>query len=211
MTPHGGWGPWVDGGGWLTIDGCAVDLIYRDLDRVEDCWRRASAGEHAFGVQAGHPLGVPLLAYPGEVALGRVLADPSGVLARLHEEYQSYPPALADAVVAGLWEARFLLDGAAKVAHRGDPAYLSLMLSRALLLAAHAICARAGRWVTNEKGLVAVAARQPGAPPGFAALVHDTLALVTTDPGDAVAAARAAVEQVVASHPSSGHPHPSGE
>ena len=34
LTDRGGWGQWVDGGGWLRIDDTAVDWIYRDLDRV---------------------------------------------------------------------------------------------------------------------------------------------------------------------------------
>jgi predicted nucleotidyltransferase len=35
LTDFGGWGRWIDGGGWLRIDGQAVDWLYRDLDRVE--------------------------------------------------------------------------------------------------------------------------------------------------------------------------------
>src|SRR4051794_10449225 len=38
VTEPGGWGPWVDGGGWLTVDGHRVDWIYRDLDRVHRIW-----------------------------------------------------------------------------------------------------------------------------------------------------------------------------
>src|ERR1043165_9240718 len=34
VTPVGGWGPWIVGGGWLTIDGRKVDLLYRSLDDV---------------------------------------------------------------------------------------------------------------------------------------------------------------------------------
>lgn len=205
VTEHGGWGPWVDGGGWLRIDDHPVDLIYRDLDRVIDCWERVSAGTNAFHVQPGHPLGVPDLAYPGELATSRVLADPTGELARLRSEYREYPPALAATMVEGLWEARFLVDGAAKVVGRGDPAYLSLLLSRALLLAAHAICARAGRWVTNEKGLVAIAARMPTAPPRFAEAVGAVFAQVATEPAAAVAGARAVIDAVSrTSSPSSG-------
>jgi hypothetical protein len=34
VTVPGGWGPWVDGGAWLTIQGQRVDWIYRDLQRV---------------------------------------------------------------------------------------------------------------------------------------------------------------------------------
>src|SRR6187551_1096585 len=35
MTGFGGWGPWVNGGGWLTVDGEPVDILYRDLERVD--------------------------------------------------------------------------------------------------------------------------------------------------------------------------------
>jgi len=196
VTGHGGWGPWVDGGGWLRINGAPVDLIYRDLDRVEECWRRVSAGENTFHMQTGHPLGVPDLAYPGELALSRVLADPSGELAARHATYQAYPSALTAALLEGLGEAQFLVDGAAKVASRGDTAYLALLLARASLLAAHAICGRAGRWVTNEKGLIAIAARQPGAPAGFAEAVTSCLGLLATDAPAAVGAANAIIERV---------------
>ncbi len=196
VTQHGGWGPWVDGGGWLRIDGHPVDLIYRDLDRLDECWRRVTGGQNQFHAQTGHPLGVPDLAYPGELAQARVLADPSGELRRRHEEYQEYPPALADAVVGGLWEAEFLVGAVAKVAERGDTAYLALMLSRVLMVAAHAICARAGRWVTNEKGLIAIADRQSIAPAGFAADVTAALGAVATDPAVAVERSAAVVAAV---------------
>ena len=196
VTEHGGWGPWVDGGGWLRVDGHPVDLIYRDLDRVEDCWRRVRAGTNAFHVQTGHPLGVPDLAYPGELATSRVLADPSGELSARRAEYQAYPPALATTMIDGLWEAGFLVDGAAKVTGRDDPAYLAMLLSRAMLLAAHAICAASGRWVTNEKGLIAIAARMPTAPAGFAESVSSVLGQVMPDPATAVAEARELLEAV---------------
>jgi predicted nucleotidyltransferase len=29
VTSIGGWGPWIDGGGWLVVDGVHVDLLYR--------------------------------------------------------------------------------------------------------------------------------------------------------------------------------------
>src|SRR5215470_8955423 len=34
VTPIGGWGPWINGGGWLTIRGQAVDVLYRDLNKI---------------------------------------------------------------------------------------------------------------------------------------------------------------------------------
>ena len=34
ITLYGDWGPGVNGGGWLEIQGRKVDLLYRDLRRV---------------------------------------------------------------------------------------------------------------------------------------------------------------------------------
>ncbi|WP_446216943.1 nucleotidyltransferase domain-containing protein [Micromonospora sp. IBHARD004] len=130
LTAPGGWGPWVDGGGWLRIGGVAVDWIYRDLDRVHRSWADCRAGRYQVGVQAGHPLGFYSHAYAGEVALCQVLGDPTGELTALREETSSYPPALAVALVAGGWEAGFLLDGAAKGAAAGDAGYVAGCLFR---------------------------------------------------------------------------------
>src|SRR5205085_5533144 len=114
VTELGVWGPWVDGGGWLRIDGIPVDWIYRDLERVRAAWEDARQGRFEFHAQVGHPLGVPDFAYAGELALGAVLADPTGLLTRLQQEARNYPPALSEALVSGLWEADFLLAAARK-------------------------------------------------------------------------------------------------
>ena len=167
LTAPGGWGPWVDGGGWLRIGGVAVDWIYRDLDRVHRVWADCRAGRYEVGVQAGHPLGFYSSAYVGEVALGQVLADPTGELARLREQTEDYPAALADALVAGGWEAGFLLTGAAKASAGGDSGYVAGCLFRTVGVLAQVLHARAGRWLVNEKGMIAAAGRLPGAPPDF--------------------------------------------
>lgn len=83
----------------------------------------------------GHPLGVPDFAYPGEVALGVVLADPTGELRQLHEQTQVYPARLSDALTQGLWEALFLLDNAQKAVSRRDTIYVAGCLCRV-------VCAR---------------------------------------------------------------------
>src|SRR5215207_3251695 len=31
----GGWGPWINGGGWFKVQSQAVDFLYRDLSKVE--------------------------------------------------------------------------------------------------------------------------------------------------------------------------------
>lgn len=182
VTEPGGWGPWVDGGGWLRIGGDAVDWIYRDLDRVRRCWADAERGRYAFHGQAGHPLGVPDFSYPGELALCRILSDPTGELAALQGRVRVYPRALSEALVAGLWEADFLVGLARKAVSRGDSAYVAGCLFRLVGVCAHALHGAAGRWLINEKGAVAAAGALPGAPRQFRSRVDAAFAAVGGDP-----------------------------
>ncbi|TDD72444.1 nucleotidyltransferase domain-containing protein [Jiangella aurantiaca] len=199
VTESGAWGPWVDGGGWLIVDGIAVDWLYRDADRVQAAWRAAERGEYAFHQQAGHPLGVPDFAYAGEIALAVVLADPSGELTALRARAQQYPEPLRAALRAGLWEARFSVEIAAKAAARGDAAYVAGCLFRAVGICAHALHGHDGRWLINEKGAVTAAGALPSAPADFADRAHGLLGAAGTTAGDlsaTVDAARALVAEV---------------
>ncbi|MFI9585859.1 nucleotidyltransferase domain-containing protein [Streptomyces sp. NPDC052236] len=171
----GGWGPWVNGGAWLQVDGVAVDWILRDLDRVEQVWADCREGRYEVGVQAGHPLGFWSPCYAGEVALGQVLADPRGELTALRRRTETYPEPLREALTAGAWEAEFLVDAAAKGATGADTLYVSLCLSRAVGVLVQAMFARDQRWCLNEKGALAVAETLPCAPTGFGPRVRSLL------------------------------------
>jgi len=207
VTRPGDWGPWVDGGAWLSVDGVAVDWVYRDVDRVATAWRNAQDGRASWQAQVGHPLGVLDVWYAAEVALGVVLADPSGELTRLHTAATEYPEALAATLVARLPEAGFTLAIARKTRHRGDVTYVAGCLFRALGVCAVALHAHARRWVVNEKGLIAAAGALPGAPAGFAARAHGLLARVGSTPDelaatlDAAAALVGEVERAVGAPP----------
>jgi Nucleotidyltransferase domain/Domain of unknown function (DUF4037) len=186
VTELGGWGPWVDGGGWLVVDGVHVDWIYRDVDRVREAWGRAHRGTYDWHVQVGHPLGVPDFAYVGELALAVVLTDSDGQLTDLRDAV-TYPDALRTAVARNLWEADFLLQIAAKATSRSDAAYVALCLSRAMLLCAHALHAYDRRWLVNEKGAIASAGRLPCAPTDFERRVCVVLGSVGTSPAELAA------------------------
>ncbi|NUP80719.1 MAG: nucleotidyltransferase domain-containing protein [Nonomuraea sp.] len=199
VTEPGGWGPWVDGGGWLTIDGTRVDWIFRDLDRVRRVWRDCQAGRYEIGVQPGHPLGFYSHAYAGEVALCQVLADPSGELTALRKETADYPPALREALVRGLWESGFSLMTAAYGAAGRDPVYAAGALFRAIGVACHALHAADGAWLHYEKGMVAAAGRLPSAPERFAERAQALLASVGSTPEEisrTVAAAERLLDEV---------------
>ncbi|MFI5841391.1 nucleotidyltransferase domain-containing protein [Catenuloplanes sp. NPDC051500] len=162
VTARGGWGPWVDGGGWLTVDGVRVDWIYRDLARVERIQEERRQGRYEIGFQPGHPLGFYSHTYAGEVALCRPLGGRG--LRQI-----DYPPALGDALVAGLWEADFMIGLAGKV---DDPVHRAGCLFRLVGVVCQAMHGRAGRWLINEKGMVESAAALPVAPQGFLGDAH---------------------------------------
>ncbi|MEU2022180.1 nucleotidyltransferase domain-containing protein [Streptomyces sp. NPDC016469] len=175
VTVPGGWGPWVDAGGWLRVDGVQVDWILRDLDRVEAVWAGCREGRVEVGIQPGHPLGFWSPAYPGEVALGRVLSDPGGELTALKQETSVYPEPLRKALADAAWEAEFSVAGARKAAPAGDRLYVSLCLSRAFGILAQSLHAHHRTWCLNEKGALAATAALPETPAGFTDRVDTAL------------------------------------
>ncbi|MFB8112748.1 nucleotidyltransferase domain-containing protein [[Kitasatospora] papulosa] len=171
----GGWGPWVNGGAWLTVDGVAVDWILRDLDRVESVWSDCRAGRFEVGTQPGHPLGFWSPCYVGEVALGQVLDDPRGELTALQEAVRTYPEPLRRALTGAVWEADFSVASARKSAPSGDTLHVALCLSKAFGILAQVLHAHHRVWCLNEKGALAAAAALPDAPSDFADRVSAAL------------------------------------
>jgi predicted nucleotidyltransferase len=201
----GGWGPWVNGGAWLVVDGVRVDWIYRDLDRVRVAWADARAGRYELGIQAGHPLGFYSHMYAAEMALCRVLFDPTGELGQLRAETQQYPEPLGRALVTAIWETELLLGGMAKYAvSTADAWYAAGGLFRVIGVLAHALHGHHGRWVTHEKRLVAAASLLPAAPRDFAGRVQGILSRLGAsgeELGAAIAGVRALVTDTLARLP----------
>lgn len=67
ITNLGDWGPWVNGGGWLVIDGYHVDFIFRDIHRVSQVIEECLEGNVLTHYHAGHPHGYLNVMYMGEV------------------------------------------------------------------------------------------------------------------------------------------------
>jgi hypothetical protein len=196
VTAPGGWGPWVDGGAWLRVDGVAVDWILRDVDRVGRVLADCATGTYEVGSQPGHPLGFWSPCYAGEVALGRVLADPGKELTELQSRAAEYPEPLRAALVGASWEAEFLVSNAAKGARRGDALFVSLSLSRAVGVLVQSLYAWHRRWCLNEKGALAVAEALPGTPAGFGVRARALLAAPGATPDELSATVAVASELV---------------
>ncbi|HEY2550431.1 MAG TPA: hypothetical protein VGI64_07625 [Streptosporangiaceae bacterium] len=148
VTGPGGWGPVVNGGAWLTVDGERVDLCYRDLDEVLGAVSDAQAGHFSIYALATFVAGIPSYVPVGELALGRVL---SGDLPR-----PGFPEALA-ASAPERWRslAAMALRTASAHAERADVAATAGALGQALLAEAQARLAERREWALNEKGIIA--------------------------------------------------------
>lgn len=176
VTAIGEWGPWINGGAWLTVDGQRVDLLYRDLGKVraviEDC--RAGKIERVY--QPGHPHAFVSAIYMGEVAQCRSLWDPEGVLGPLKRQCDPYPPALREALIRTFfWEARFALENAAHGRGREDANYVAGCAFRCVACLCQALFAHNRVYLLNEKGAVAGVARLAVKPADFATRVARAL------------------------------------
>lgn len=162
VTPIGGWGPWIVGGGWLTVEGRKVDLLYRNIEAVSDVIEQCRAGEIGMHYQPGHPHGFCTAIWMGEVALCRPLHDPAGRLAALKAATAPYPAALRDALIRKFnWEILFAIENAELAAARAEQTHVAGCTYRALACTAQVLFAANARYLINEKGALQEAARFP--------------------------------------------------
>jgi Nucleotidyltransferase domain len=162
VTRVGEWGPWINGGGWITISGVKVDLLYRDLGAVRAVIADAKAGHVTMHYQPGHPHGFCSAIWMGEVATCQPLHDPYGLIGRLKGETMSYPPALRDAIIKRFgWEVVFAIENAEIAVGRAEGTHIAGCAYRALCCIAQVLFALNGRYLINEKGAVAEAATLP--------------------------------------------------
>jgi Nucleotidyltransferase domain/Domain of unknown function (DUF4037) len=183
VTAIGGWGPWINGGGWLTVRGIAVDFLYRDLGRVRHYTEAACAGQIEFAYQPGHPLGFASYIYMSEIAVCRVYWDPQGAIAQLKRQTTAYPPRLKAAIIRQFWwEADFSLQIARKAIFRGDVAYVAGCCFRAVGCVLQTLFALNEQYWLNEKGATAMAARFPLCPAGLQARIDAAFARLAPAP-----------------------------
>lgn len=182
---YGAWGPWINGGVWLTVDGCRTDILLRDTGRVEQVVRDAARGRFTTDYQPGHPHGFVSTIYAGEVCHNRLLHDPEGRLAALRALVDPYPAPLAAAVVERFcWEAGFSLDNAVSPAGRGDLVQVAGLAHRAVSCMNQVVFAYNGRYLLNEKGALAEAAGLARTPADYRPRTEAALGRLSANAGE---------------------------
>lgn len=172
------WGPWVNGGAWLTIGGQRVDFLYRCLEHVERVIGEAEAGRYELDYAQQPPFGFFSPTYLGEIALCVPLFDPEGLLHSLKQRVERCPEALRRSVVQDfLWAAEFgLVAFAQKFAARGDVYGTAACLTRAVNQLILALFALNRRYLINDKTALEEIAEFESVPPEFGMRVRRVFA-----------------------------------
>jgi predicted nucleotidyltransferase len=194
VTSFYGWGPWVNGGAWLTIGGQRVDFLYRNLEHLERVIAEAEAGRYELHYLQQPPFGFFSAAYLGEVAVCIPLFDPEARLEALKRRVADYPEALRQAVVQDfLFAAELgLVAVAPKFAGRSGAYGTAACLARAVNELLLVLFALNRRYLMDDKTALAEVAEFERAPREFGPRVQKTLAHL----GDSPAELRAAVESI---------------
>jgi hypothetical protein len=177
VTDFYGWGPWVNGGAWLTIGGQRVDFIYRNLEQVERVVADAEAGRYEIHYLQQPPFGFFSGTYLGEISVCIPLFDPESRLDLLKRRVGGYPEAFRRAVLQDyLFMAEFNLAAfAPKFAARSDCYGTAACLTRAVNELAMALFALNRVYPINDKTALAEVASFNLAPRQFGPRVQQTL------------------------------------
>ena len=185
----GEWGPWVNCGGWLTVDGYRVDLILRDVERVRQAIRETDAGSFSCHYQTGHPHAYLNVIYRGELASCRIPWAREDLIG-LYQAARQYPEPLRDALASFfLFEADFSCGLAKSYGTNGDSYYLAGQLFRSVSALNQVLFAVNHAYCLNEKKAVLRAAKLALAPVDYAGRI-DRIFSAGRD------GARAAVEEL---------------
>jgi len=186
VTRLGGWGPWINGGGWLRVQHQPVDLIYRNLVSVwrvvEDCHN----GKVQVYYQPGHPFGFVSSIYMAELAVCRPLWDPQGIVARGKQATDPYPRALQKALIdLFFWEADFSLKNGYKAVELFDVPYLGACIFRSTGCLLQVLFALNEHYWLNEKGALSIAEKFPFKPEQLTERINYAYRLLAINPKQA--------------------------
>jgi hypothetical protein len=193
LTPVGGWGPWIVGGGWLSIAGQKVDVIYRCADDVARVIEACRGGRISVDYQPGHPHGFCSAIWMGEIAICHPLHDPRGTIARLKAMASPYPKPLREALIQRFqWEIMFSIENAEPAIAREEQTHIAGCAYRALACIGQVLFALNERYLVNEKGALREAAGFPLTIPDLALRTADVWELIgNNEPEPALAILRA--------------------
>lgn len=171
------WGPWVNGGAWISTAVGKVDFLYRSIEHVERTIQEARQGVFAQHYEQQPPFGFFSVTYLAETDICLPLFDPHAVLGRLKQAVMVYPPKLQQTIVANtLWAAEFAFLFARKFAAAGDVYNTVGCLSRISGYLTQALFALNATYFISDKGALETIAQFRLCPPNYRERISATFA-----------------------------------
>lgn len=156
ITKIGEWGPWINGGGWLCIDGLATDFLLRDLNKVSVVIDECLNEKITIDYQPGHPHGFVNTIYVAETYYCKILWSTNNLLASLKDKITPYPLPIKTGIINKfLWEAGFANVIAYKGLLKNDIVYAAGCIYRSISCLIQVIYALNETYIMNEKGSLA--------------------------------------------------------
>lgn len=182
ITSLGQWGPWVNGGGWLVVQGYHVDFLFRDIHRVARVIDECVQGKVSAHYQTGHPHAYLNVMYMGEIAICQILSDPTEQIAKLKAKTVPYPKAVKDAIVGFfLFEAAFSLMFAEDSVDKDDISYVAGHVFRSISCLNQVIFAINEEYCINEKKAVRMIEGFRAKPRNYKQRIDNIITLLSSD------------------------------
>ncbi|MEK3913097.1 nucleotidyltransferase domain-containing protein [Paenibacillus sp. FSL H7-0331] len=182
VTEIGGWGPWINGGGWLEVNQIPVDFLFRDQNKVSHVIEECVMGNITMDYQPGHPHGFANSIYLAEIALCKVLWDPSDLVGKLKSRTTPFSPVFQEATIQNFfWEATFALDNGYKGIYKKDLSYIAGCCFRSVSCLNQVLFAINETYLMNEKGAAAIADSFSIVPSKYAQRINEIFTFITED------------------------------
>ena len=182
IAPPGAWGNWVNGGGWLIIQGHHVDLILRDIKRVEHVMKDTNQGIVTANYQTGHPHGYISAMYRGELGISKILYAKSDSFCELKKQAETYPSALQKGLAEFfMFEAGFSLMFAKDNIDKDDLSYVCGHCFRSISCLNQVLFAVNREYCINEKKAVRMIEDFKIKPSNYKERVDKVISLMSTD------------------------------
>lgn len=203
IVPPDEWGKWVNGGGWLIIDGYHVDFILRDFERVENVITECQEGNISAHYQTGHPHAYINVMYMGELAVCKMLWGKKGNISLRKSIAEQYPPKLKKAIIGFFgFEAGFSLMFAESNAKKNDVYYVTAHIVRAISALNQVLFAINEEYCLNEKKAVGMIDGFNIHPLGYQDKVNSIFTAAGTDSSNACIQLRQLIDEVKVMLPS---------
>jgi predicted nucleotidyltransferase len=182
VVPPGAWGDWVNGGGWLIINGCHADFILRDISRVEQIMKDTEQGIVTTNYQTGHPHGYISVMYRGELAISKLQYAKDESFYDLKKQAEHYPTALQKGITDFfMFEAGFSMMLAMKNIEKDDISYVTGHCYRSVAALNQVLFAINREYCINEKRAVKMITDFQLKPNNYKGRIEQVISLLSTD------------------------------